>query len=94
VLAKQLPDAKRAFAAPRDLPDIYSLFETTIAGANNRYHCSHSQSGVHKKCYVVVLALVQLRESNRELASMNFCPLDINRRVASARAPISSLNHS
>jgi hypothetical protein len=47
-----------------------------------------------RKGYVVMLPLVQLLDRSRELASMNFCPLDINRRASSARAFISSLNHS
>src|SRR6516225_2571005 len=47
-----------------------------------------------RKGYVLMLPLVQLLDRSRELASMIFCPLDINRRAASARAFISSLNHS
>src|SRR5215472_6954237 len=53
-------------------------------GASNHCHCSQLLSCYPgAKRYVVVLVLVQLRESNRELASMNFCPLDINRRASS-----------
>jgi hypothetical protein len=47
-----------------------------------------------RKGYVLMLPLVQLFDRSRELASMIFCPLDINRRASSARAFISSLNHS
>src|SRR5215472_3984958 len=47
-----------------------------------------------RKGYVLMLPLVQLLDRNRELAFMIFCPLHNNRRASSARAFISSLNHS
>jgi hypothetical protein len=46
------------------------------------------------KRYVVMPTFVQPLDRNREVASVNFCPLDISRRASSARAPISSFSHS
>src|SRR6516164_9156177 len=46
------------------------------------------------KRYVVVPTFVQPLDRYREVASVNFCPLDISRRASSARAPISSFSHS
>jgi hypothetical protein len=57
-------------------------------------HSSCLQWVSARKRYVLMLPLVQLLDRSRELASMIFCPLDINRRASSVRAFISSLNHS
>src|SRR5215471_20096368 len=60
------------------------------------HHCSQPplQWVSARRGYVLMLPLVPLLDRSRELASMIFCPLDINRRASSARAFISSLNHS
>jgi hypothetical protein len=55
--------------------------------ASNTRHCLQlpAQWISARKGYVLMLPLVQLPDRSRELASMIFCPLDINRRASSAR---------
>ena len=75
------------------VPDFLPIFETIILIRAIVAIALLSSVGMPRKGYVVVPALKPL-ERSRVLVSMNFCPLDINRRASSARAPISSLNHS
>src|SRR5262249_30878251 len=64
--------------------------------ASNCRHCSPCLSNpvCARERYVVMPTFVQPLDRNREVVSMNFCPLDISRRASSARAPISSFSHS
>ena len=81
-------------SAPRDLAEINFSMETIINAASNRCSLRLSNQYPTPRRYVVMPTFVQLLERNREVVSMNFCPLDISRRASSARAPISSFSHS
>jgi hypothetical protein len=79
-----------------------NLAERSIHYGDNNHpasnYCGCSPVPFQPACaggrYVVIPAFAQPLDRNREVVSINFCPLDISRRASSARAPISSFSHS
>ena len=82
------------YCAPRETSQISIHYGDNILRASNCRHCSPCLSNpvCARRRYVVMPTFVQPLDRN-QVASMNFCPLDISRRASSARAPISSFSH-